>query len=146
MARGIAVAVSVRRDLRGQWPARMVANEATHASGRLKFLRTARGATVIAPRRWLNPFNPHQTRRPSINKQPQPSRPFPQSTQVSDSLHIFELHIGTAFNNDVVLDASEAKVHISNILRVITKHAHDRGPKRLNRKIYLSRSNLSAKS
>jgi hypothetical protein len=35
----------------------------------------------------------------------------------------------TAFNDDVVLDASEAKVHISHILWVITKHAHDRGPK-----------------
>ena len=53
-------------------------------------------------------------------------------------MHVFELHIGTAFNDDVVLDASEAKVHISNILWVITKHAHDRGPKRLNKKIYLS--------
>ena len=79
-------------------------------------------------------------------KQPQPTRPLPQSAQVSDSMHVFELHIGTAFNDDVVPDASEAKVHISHILRVITKHAHDRRPNRLNKKIYLSRSNLSAKS
>jgi hypothetical protein len=71
---------------------------------------------------------------------------IPQSAQVSDSVHVFELHIGTAFNDDVVLDASEAKVHISNILWVITKHAHDRRPKRPNKKIYLTRSNLSAKS
>ena len=66
--------------------------------------------------------------------------------QVSDGVHVFELHIGTAFNDDVPLNASEAKVQISNILWVITKHAHDREPKRLNKKIYLSRSNLSAKS
>jgi hypothetical protein len=39
-------------------------------------------------------------------------------------MYVFELHIGTAFNDDIVLDASEAKVHISNILWVITKHAH----------------------
>jgi hypothetical protein len=56
-------------------------------------------------------------------------------------VYVFELNIGTAFHDDVVLDASEAKVHISNILWVITEHAHDRGPKRLNEKIYLSRSN-----
>ena len=61
-------------------------------------------------------------------------------------MHVFELHIGTAFNGDVVLDASEAKVHISHILWVMTKHAHDREPKRLSKKIYLSQSNLSAKS
>jgi len=54
-------------------------------------------------------------------------------------MHVFELHIGTAFNDDVVLDASEAKVHISNIPWVVTKYAHDRGPKRLSKKIYLSR-------
>jgi hypothetical protein len=54
-------------------------------------------------------------------------------------MHVFELHIGTAFNDDVVLDAKEGKVHISNILSVITKDAHDRGPKRLSEKIYLSR-------
>jgi hypothetical protein len=35
-------------------------------------------------------------------------------------MHVFELHIGTAFNDDVVLDASEAKVHISHILWVST--------------------------
>jgi hypothetical protein len=63
-----------------------------------------------------------------MNKEPQPSRPLPQSPQVSDSAHVFELHICTAFNDDVVLNASEAKVHISNILWVITKHAHDRPP------------------
>jgi hypothetical protein len=55
-------------------------------------------------------------------------------------MHVFELHIGTAFNDDVVLDASEAKVHISNILWVITKHAHDCGPKRLNKPILLYQS------
>jgi hypothetical protein len=57
-------------------------------------------------------------------------------------MHVFELHIGTAFNDDVVLDASEAKVHISNILWVITKHAHDCGPKRLNKPILLYQSAL----
>src|ERR1700739_1648581 len=40
----------------------------------------------------------------------------------------------------VVLDAAEAKVHISNILWVITKHAHDRGPKRLNKPILFYQS------
>ena len=54
-------------------------------------------------------------------------------------MHVFELHIGTAFNDDVAIDASKAKVQISNILWVITKHAHDCGPKRLSKKIYLSR-------
>jgi hypothetical protein len=51
-------------------------------------------------------------------------------------MYVFELHIGTAFNDDIVLDASEAKVHISHILWVVTKHAHDRVPKRLNKYIF----------
>jgi hypothetical protein len=35
-------------------------------------------------------------------------------------MYVFELHVGTAFNDDIVLDASEAKVHISHILWVST--------------------------
>ena len=72
----------------------------------------------------LNRLNPNQARRLSINKQPHPSQPYWQQSQISYRANAGERCTLGEFDRYVAVDPVKAQLNIAHVLGFVAKEGH----------------------
>jgi hypothetical protein len=78
----------------------------------------------VSLRATLNPLNPNQARRLSINKQPHPSQPRWQQSQISYRANAGERCTLREFDGYVAVDPVKAQLNIAHVLGFVAKEGH----------------------
>ena len=72
----------------------------------------------------LNRLNPNQARRPSINKQPHPSQPCWEQSQISYRANAGERCTLSEFDRYVAVDPVKVQLNIAHVLGFVAKERH----------------------
>jgi hypothetical protein len=72
----------------------------------------------------LNPLNFNQARRLSINKQPHPSQPCWQQSQISYRANAGERCTLREFDRHVAVDTVKAQLNIAHVFGFVPKEGH----------------------